>query len=89
MLGRANAARRVCDSICDANWFERKGRHVQILKWHKTFIARMKIFDTSACEAMQEGSATMATLPDRPSPQMAQNFHSWYDDFSCLGVRRR
>jgi len=34
------------------------------------------------------GAAT-ATLARRPSSQMAQNFHSRYEDFSCLGMRRR
>ena len=33
--------------------------------------------------------AYVVVLAKRPSPQTAQNFHSRYEDFSCLGTPRR
>ena len=71
MFGRAKAVRRACDSTCDVNLFERKGRQVT------PHVMQISL------------GAYVVTLAKRPSPQMAQNFHSRYEDFSCLGVQMR
>ena len=69
MFGRAKAVRRACDSTCDANLFERKGRHVT------PHVMQISL------------GAYVVTLAKRPSPQMAQNFHSRYEDFPYFGMR--